>query len=205
VLAEESRGSSNDNDASNGWEAVAAQLVERRDRSSIGVNVVRSWAKSLNRGTSILDLGCGSGVPISQALMDDGFIVAGVDASPTLVATFRSRFPGMEIACEQAETSPFFGRTYDAVVAIGLMFLLSEAAQEALIARVGSALKGGGRFLFTCPLQSCAWNDLMTGRQSRSLGAAAYRAILSESGLALVGEYTDEGENHYYDAIRQSS
>jgi 2-polyprenyl-3-methyl-5-hydroxy-6-metoxy-1,4-benzoquinol methylase len=192
-----------DNDPSNGWEAVAAQLIQRRDQSRIGVDIVRAWTKSLNRGTSILDLGCGSGVPVSQALIDDGFIVTGIDASPTLVATFRSRFPGINIACEQAETSRFFGKTYDAVIAIGLMFLLSEAAQKTLIVKVGSALNVGGRFLFTSPSQSCIWNDLMTGRQSRSLGAAAYAAILSESGLTLIGEHTDEGQNHYYEAIRQ--
>jgi 2-polyprenyl-3-methyl-5-hydroxy-6-metoxy-1,4-benzoquinol methylase len=192
-----------DNDPANGWEAVARQLIERRDQSHIGVDVVRTWAGTLNRGASILDLGCGSGVPISQALMDDGFIVTGIDASPTLVAAFRRRFPGADIACEQAETSQFLGRTYDAAIAIGLLFVLGEAAQKTLISKVGSALKVGGRFLFTAPSQSCTWNDLMTGRQSRSLGAPAYLAILSQSGLALSGEYTDEGQNHYYSAIRQ--
>jgi 2-polyprenyl-3-methyl-5-hydroxy-6-metoxy-1,4-benzoquinol methylase len=194
---------SSDNDASNGWDAVAAQLIERRDQSRIGVTVVRTWARSLNRGASILDLGCGSGVPISQALMDDGFIVTGIDASPTLVAAFRARLPGIDIACEQAETSRFFGRTYDAVIAVGLMFLLSAAAQKALIIKIGSALNGGGRFLFTSPSQSCSWIDLMTGRQSRSLGAGAYVALLSEADMTLMSEYTDEGQNHYYDAVRQ--
>jgi SAM-dependent methyltransferase len=194
--------SSSDNDPANGWEAVAAQLIERRDHSHVGVNVVRSWAKTLNKGASILDLGCGSGVPISQALMDDGLILTGIDASPTLVAAFRRRFPGADIACERAETSQFLGRTFDAAIAVGLVFLLAEAAQKALISKVGSALRIGGRFLFTAPSQSCTWNDLMTGRQSRSLGAAAYLAILSEAGLTLVGDYTDEGQNHYYDAVR---
>jgi 2-polyprenyl-3-methyl-5-hydroxy-6-metoxy-1,4-benzoquinol methylase len=171
-------------------------LIERRDRLSIGVDVIRAWAKNLSRGTSVLDLGCGSGVPVSQTLIDEGFIVSAIDASPTLVATFRSRFPDVDIACEQAEISRFFGKTYDAVIAIGLMFLLSEVAQKTLILNVGSALNIGGRFLFTSPSQSCTWNDLMTSRQSRSLGAAAYRAELLDSGLTLSGEYTDEFHNH---------
>jgi 2-polyprenyl-3-methyl-5-hydroxy-6-metoxy-1,4-benzoquinol methylase len=189
-------------DPSNGWEAVAHQLIERRDQSRIGVNVVRNWARTLNPGASILDLGCGSGIPISQALMDAGFIVTGVDASPTLAATFRRRFPDTEIACEQAETSQFLGRTYDAAIAVGLLFLLGKAAQKVLISKVGSALKVGGRFLFTAPSQSCTWNDMLTGRQSLSLGAAAYLTMLSQSGLTVVDEYTDEGQNHYYDAVR---
>jgi hypothetical protein len=52
------------------------------------------------------------------------------------------------------------------------------------------------------PAQACTWNDLTTGRPSRSLGAAAYRAILAEAGLVLLAEYDDEGDNHYYDAAR---
>jgi SAM-dependent methyltransferase len=195
--------SSPDDDPSNGWEAVAARLIQRRDRSSIGIDVVRAWVKGLKSGASILELGCGSGLPVTRTLLDDGFIVTGIDTSPTLVATFRSRFPGIDVACERAETSGFFGRTYDAVISIGLMFLLPEATQRSLIAKVGSALHVGGQFLFTAPSQSCTWNDLMTGRPSRSLGAAAYEAILSQSGLTVSGEYTDEGHNHYFAAIRR--
>jgi SAM-dependent methyltransferase len=197
--------SPSDNDASNGWEGVAVQMLEQREHSSIGVEVVRTWAGALSGGASVLDLGCGSGVPVSQALMQAGFTVTGVDASPTLMAAFRNRFPGADSICEPVEASGLGGRTYDAVIAIGLMFLLSEAAQRALILKVGSVLKVGGRFLFTAPVQACTWNDLMTGRESRSLGAAAYEAILLRAGLARVGDYTDEGENHFYDAVRQAS
>jgi SAM-dependent methyltransferase len=192
-----------DNDASNGWEAVAAKLIEWREQSRIGVGVVRTWARALSSGASILDLGCGSGMPISKTLMDEGFIVSGIDASPTLVAAFRSRFPGADVACEPAETSRFFSRTFDAAIAVGLIFLLPADAQKTLLLSIGSALNPGGRLLFTSPSQSCEWADLMTGRQSRSLGTSAYLTILSEAGLTLTSEYTDEGENHYYDAIRK--
>jgi len=78
--------------------------------------------------------------------MDDGFIVYGVDASPSLTAAFRGRFP------------------------------------------------------------KCAtWADMLTGRQSLSLGDETYKAILSEAGLLLVDEYADEGKNHYYDSAKQQS
>jgi hypothetical protein len=30
------------------------------------------------------------------------------------------------------------------------------------------------------------------------LGAEAYKVLLSDAGLALVDEYLDEGDNHYY-------
>lgn len=185
-------------DASNGWEAVALQFMAAR--SAIGLETVRAWAAAIPPGGSILDLGAGSGVPLAAALIEQGFAVSAVDASPTLVAAFRRRFPNVEIACEPAEHSAFFNRSYDGVMAIGLMFLLPAAAQRAVIERVAKALRPSGRFLFTAPHKECAWADCLTGRSSVSLGAEAYGQILTQAGLDLVGQYRDEGANNYFEA-----
>jgi len=189
-------------DRSNGYEACAAEFIARRGRSSIGVATIRTWARSLPKGAAILDLGCGSGVPIAQALLSDGFAVWGVDASPTLVAAFRRRFPQSLVACEPVEDSALFDRTFDAAIAVGLMFLLPVDTQRALIRRVARALKAGGRFHFTSPAEACTWMDVLTGRPSQSLGAAAYATAIAEAGLTLLGEERDEGDNHYYDCRR---
>lgn len=189
------------NDPSNGYEAVASEFM--RLRQQIGATTVRTWSRTLPAAASILDVGCGSGVPISEALMNDGFTVFGVDASPTLVTAFRSRFPSAPVACEPVEASRFFDRQFDGVVAVGLMFLLPAEAQERLVRKVAAALNVGGRFLFTAPAQGCTWTDVLTGRRSVSLGIEAYTAMLKASGISLTGEYVDEGENHYYDACKR--
>jgi len=186
-------------DASNGYEAVAAEFMVRRERSSIGVETVRSWARALPPSGSILDLGCGHGSPLSTALAADGFAIHGVDASPTLVEAFRRRLPGAPVTCEAVEGSHFFGRTFDGVLAVGLIFLLPPEAQQGLIRRVAAALNRGGRFLFTAPPHRCTWSDVLTGRESLSLGAERYETIFSAAGLIPAGTYVDEGANHYYD------
>ncbi len=190
-------------DPSNGYEAVATKLIAGRQQSGVGVATVRTWGRSLPQGATILDLGCGFGVPISQALINDGFVIYGVDASSSLISEFRRRFPDVNVACEAVEDSRFFDRTFDGVIAVGLLFLMSEDSQRDLIRRVGLALNSGGRFLFTAPAQSCTWTDILTGRESLSLGADAYKAIIADAGLTLVGEHSDEGDNHYYDTCRQ--
>jgi 2-polyprenyl-3-methyl-5-hydroxy-6-metoxy-1,4-benzoquinol methylase len=192
-----------DTDASNGWEAVADKLIAHRAQSRIGVSVVQAWAQHLPRGASVLDLGCGSGVPLSEALVNEGFVVSGIDASSTLVAAFRKRFPHAPVACEPAETSPMFHRTFDGILAVGLLFLLPAEAQRSVILKAGAALNPGGRLLFSSPAQIATWSDMLTERESRSLGAAAYNVILAEAGLTLVGNYRDEGESYYYHAIKQ--
>jgi cyclopropane fatty-acyl-phospholipid synthase-like methyltransferase len=152
---------------------------------------------------AMLELGCGHGIPISRALIEDGFVIYGVDASPSLLAAFCSRFPHVQVACEAVEDSRFFDRTFDAAIAVGLMFLLSADAQRALIGRVAQALNSGGRFLFTAPAEPRTWSDVLTGQTSLSLGAQVYKAFLADAGFTLVGEYRDEGENHYYDSRKQ--
>lgn len=187
-------------DTSNGYEAFASEFMRYRGESSIGVATVRRWALALKPGASILDLGCGHGVPIATALIDAGFIVYGIDASPTLTSTFCRRFPNAHVTCEAVEDSAFFARTFDGVLAIGLMFLLDSDAQRDLVQKVAQALTPGGRFLFTSPSQVCTWTDVLTGRASRSVGADGYKAILATAGLTLLDEYVDEGDNHYFDA-----
>ena len=170
-------------------------------RSNIGASTVREWARLLPAGATVLDLGCGSGVPITSALIDCGLTVYAVEASPSLLSAFQQRFPEVPVECSPVEDSSFFGRTFDGVVAWGLMFLLAPATQLNLIHKVAAALRPGGRFLFTSPSPVCTWNDAVTGQESISLGREAYIEALEACGLTLESELEDEGENHYYSGM----
>ncbi|MDJ0920109.1 MAG: class I SAM-dependent methyltransferase [Henriciella sp.] len=189
-------------DLSNGYEEVAEAFMAAR--SSSGRAVVAGWAASLPRGASVIDLGAGSGEPMTAALIEAGLTVSAIDAAPSLVKAFQRRFPGVEIACEAAEESAFFGRTFEAALAVGLVFLLSEARQRALMENVASALNAGGRFLFSAPHQVCAWDDVLTGQRSRSLGTEAYADILAACGLHIVATHEDEGGTHYFEAEKSA-
>ena len=184
-------------DRSNGYEAIAEDFIRAR-RGGIGPDVVRDWSKRLAPGATVLDIGCGSGVPISQCLIEEGFQLFGVDASPTLVERFRERFPSVPVECCAVEDSGFFGRTFDAVVAWGLFFLLRPEVQITLIGKVAQALNPGGQFLFTSPWQIHTWVDNMTRLPSISLGRDVYERELTANGLTLTGSAEDQGKNYYY-------
>ena len=188
-------------DASHGYDAIAGAFARGRN-AKIGVATARAWARTIRPGGAVLDLGCGNGIPISRTLIEEGLEAWGVDASPAMVAAFRNNFPDVPIACEPAETSLFFGRRFDGIIAWGLIFLLPEPAQVALIRRAAEALEPGGSLLFTSPEPACTWDDLMTGRASRSLGGDAYRAHLAAAGLSVVAEHSDEGDNHYFESLK---
>ena len=190
-------------DGSSGYEAVAnIYIAGRGTRSrvgdSIGAAVVKAWADAFPPGATVLDLGSGPGEPSTRILQEAGLTTYAVDASPTMVAAFRERFPGVPIEQNTVEASGFFDRTFDGVLAWGLLFLLDAAAQALVIEKVARALNPGGRFLFTAPGEPFEWLDAMTGRPSRSLGAQSYERLLRDAGLAWVAEAQDEGGNDYY-------
>jgi cyclopropane fatty-acyl-phospholipid synthase-like methyltransferase len=182
------------------YERFADEFMRRR--SNIGASTVREWAGLLPAGATVLDLGCGSGVPITSVLIDCGLNVCAVEASPSLVSAFRQRFSEVPVECSPVEQSPFFDRTFDGAVAWGLMFLLAPGMQEALIRKVAAVLRPGGRFLFTSPSKACTWNDAVTGQESVSLGRDTYIEAFEACGLMLETEVDDEGENHYYSTRR---
>ena len=196
-------------DRSNGYEGVAAEFLagrgSARTRSKgIGVRAVREWARTLPQRAAVIDLGCGPGFPITEVLLTEGLNVYATDASASFVEAFGRNLPEIPVACEAVEDSTFFERTFDAVIAWGLMFLLPAEEQRRLIQRVADILAPDGRLLFTSEDEPLVWNDAMTGLESRSLGAVEYRRQLTAVGLSVIREYEDEGENHYFDALKRT-
>lgn len=190
-------------DRSNGYEGVSAEFLARRGSgrlTGIGVKEVREWARTLPRGAAVIDLGCGPGFPITEVLVVEGLNVFGVDAAPSFVEAFRRNLPNTPVVCEAVADSRFFDRTFDGVLAWGLMFLLRAEEQRRLIRRMAEILVPGGSLLFTSPARPVVWKDAMTGLESRSLGAEEYRRELGAVGLTVLKEYEDAGENHYYEA-----
>jgi SAM-dependent methyltransferase len=194
-------------DLSNGYESVAEVFLARRGNSgtrstAIGVKEVRKWAKALPPGSSVIDLGCGPGFPLTVVLVEEGLQVFGVDAAPSFVAAFKRNLPGTPIVCESVLESRLFDRTFEAVFSIGLMFLFKAEEQHRLIRRFADILVSGGRLLFTASAKPAVWNDAMTGLESISLGAEDYRKLLGAAGISVAEEYEDAGENHYFDAFK---
>ena len=188
------------NDLSRGYEALADEFI--RVRSNSGAELIRQWASSFAPGSAVLDVACGHGRPLTAVLVEVGLQVAALDAAPSMVAAFERNFPDVPVVCEAAETSAFFGRRFDGVLAVGLVFLLSEEEQPRLIANLAKALRPGGRLLFSAPTEVGAWDDLLTGLPSQSLGEEVYRRLLQGAGFGEVQSHRDKGGNHYYEAVR---
>lgn len=181
------------------YQAHADEFLAARDGSIIGAGVVRRWASALSPGTDVVEIACGGGYPITHALVEAGVNLWAIDASAALIEKFRARFPHIPAQCSSALECDYFGRKFGAAVSIGLIFLLEEPDQIALLHRVSDILLPNGRFLFTAPVQTGTWRDMTTGHECRSLGEARYVQALEDAGFRVIGTHVDEGENNHYE------
>lgn len=189
-------------DSAKAYEAHAHEFLRGRDVSPIGTQVADQWSRTLRKGASVIELACGGGYPITRVLNAAGLQLWAVESSPTLAAEFRSRFPAIPVQCARVQESDFFGRKYEGAIAIGLIFLLSESEQAALIKRVSEILVPGGRLLFTAPIEKGDWIDVNTGLECQSLGQASYEKCLKGAGFRILATFSDKGANNYYDVER---
>jgi SAM-dependent methyltransferase len=171
-----------------------------------GVPEVSALVASLTAGASVVDLGCGPGLPLTQVLLEHGLEVLGVDSSERMLEHFRRNFPNVPTLLAPIEDCDFGGRLFDAALAWGVMFHLSQEAQVRAIANVATALKAGGCLLFTSgDVDGSIQGEPMNGVPFRyhSFSVEGYRELLRTHGLVLEETHTDAGENRYYLARRR--
>src|SRR5687768_11212386 len=106
----------------------------------MGVPEVTALATSLPTGASVLDVGCGTGMPLTRVLLDHGCAVLGVDSSGKLLARFHGNFPHVPTICAPIQSCEFERRTFDAAIAWGVMFHLRHEDQLQAIANISRAL-----------------------------------------------------------------
>jgi SAM-dependent methyltransferase len=82
---------------------------------------------------SVLDLGCGCGVPISRTLADLGHDVVGVDISAVQVERARRLVPDARFIQADAASVSFPLGSFDAIVCLYMLIHLPHGEQEALI------------------------------------------------------------------------
>jgi len=95
----------------------------------------------------VLDVGCGAG-PLTQALVEAGFTITGIDPSPELVELARAAAPGADFVCGSIYDTEI--PSCEAIVAIGepLTYVCEGADIAGFFERAATVLPPGGLLIF---------------------------------------------------------
>jgi SAM-dependent methyltransferase len=131
-----------------GYDAMAERYLAWSDLrpSAIRLRYLAVAQDLLPRGSEVLELGCGAGIPMTAALAQ-GRTVTGVDLSATQLEMARRNVPAATFIQADMTELAFESATFDAVVAFYSLTHVPRDEQGGLLARIRDWLRPGGLFL----------------------------------------------------------
>jgi SAM-dependent methyltransferase len=176
------------------YERHAHDYVADRGRRLAGE---RAWLDRfgalLPPGATILDIGCGSGEPMARDLIDHGFAVEGIDASPTLISVCRDRFPDQSWHVADMRTLAL-GRRFHGILAWDSFFHLRGDDQRGMFDVFRQHAAPGAALMFTSGTVEGEAIGSYHGEPlyHASLATETYRELLAGNGFRVVNHITDD-------------
>lgn len=147
----------------------------------------------LETGATVLDLGCGSGVPVARNLVDHKFRVTGVDTSPAMIALCRERMPDQEWLIGDMRTTPVRAR-FDGILGWDSFFFLAPDEQRRMFDVFAAHAAPRCVLMFnTGPTHGEAVGTYRgEPLYHASLSPAEYRSLLGGAGFAVLAHVADD-------------
>lgn len=124
------------------WDAARSSLFPHE------IPFLEHLTSNLVRPARVLDLGCGTGRPIAEFLLRQGYSVTGVDQAEDLLALARERLPQGRWVHAQLETfAP--DEEYDGAVIWDSLFHIPREHHEPILRTTLRSLRKGSRAILT--------------------------------------------------------
>lgn len=179
------------------YDTISAWHIANRQQH-IGIEEVEKFTALLQAGATILDLGCGHGLPMSKYLVEKGYDVYAIDNSQQLIAAYKINFPGVPVACEDIQDSSLFNKQFHGIIAYGVLFFLSEEDQKTVLHNISKALLPNGLLLFTASKESIIGISTMAELEFPYISLGLEQYVNALRGMSLVSAYPDAWDNFVY-------
>jgi ubiquinone/menaquinone biosynthesis C-methylase UbiE len=124
----------------NSYDKIAAVYHSERDMFDNWAELTE-FASILPSGGHILDVGCGSGVPVCKYLADAGFTVTGIDFSEAMIDLARKHVSGAEFIRMDMSELDFPENSFDGIAAFYSVFHIPRNQHLSLFSNFHRMLK----------------------------------------------------------------
>jgi ubiquinone/menaquinone biosynthesis C-methylase UbiE len=189
-----------------GYDAIVERYLAMRPRDTADVLLLDKLIASVPKDGTVLDAGCGAGVPITELLVNH-FDVTGVDFSEEQISRARQLVPRAQFLCADLRTVEFPAAYFDAICAYYSIIHIPRQDHAAVLKRFERFLRPGG-----VALLCLGAGDLPSDTVPDFLGAPMFWShfdaktstrLVEQSGLAvewttLVEDTTSPGAGHLF-------
>jgi 2-polyprenyl-3-methyl-5-hydroxy-6-metoxy-1,4-benzoquinol methylase len=181
---------------------------ELKRSKTIGVDYLDKFLsllsiKSNQRDTkSFLDIGCGTGIPLTKHLVSFGEEVTGIDISPEMVKKSRINIPNATFI--NADISTYkIDKKFDGILAWDSLFHIPLEKQEKIIRKLIGFLKTNGVLMFTTGGEHGELLSEMFGQTFyySSLSEDQYIKILLQGNCEVIINEIDDPTSHGHRVI----
>ncbi len=173
-------------------------LVHRQSLKSDAY--VRLLLKQLPKNSSILDIGCGAGVPVDDIIVKAGHEVTGIDLSPSLINEARKLVPQASYFVGDMQLLKPKEYSVDAVVCLYALFHIPRSDHSRMVKTFASYLPINGWLLISMGDRAFEGVHEMYGVASYSSqwGSVENKKIIESSGFKIYSEEfaMSNGERH---------
>lgn len=132
----------------NGYSKIATRYNEHRNRFSTD-NELKKFTSLLPQDARVLDAGCGTGIPVTQFLVERGYHVTGIDVAPGMIALARHQVPKAEFMEGDMTQLIFPDESFDGIVSTFAIIHVPREKHSRIYQNFYRVLKPGGILLFS--------------------------------------------------------
>lgn len=185
-----------------GWSSRFAKI--RRQTQTVYQNGCNQWDRQRDRSLmerkwldrfiftipdqgSVLDLGCGTGEPVSAYLIAKELKLTGIDYAPAMIEQASHRFPQANWQVMDMRSMELNFR-FHGILSWNGSFHLTAKEQRKLIPKLYEALKPGGQLLLTIGHEHGEVTGIVAGREvyHASLSPSEYQELCDAAGFKKV-------------------
>lgn len=182
-----------------GYDKMAQAYLASRDRLKSG-KYIQQLVKYLPKNASVLDLGCGAGIPVDDLLLKAGHSVIGIDISHEQIKLARKNCPRGQYLIGDIQDLEMGEYRVDAVISFYTIFHTPKDSHGKLLRVVASFLKKGGYLLVTMGDREFEGEHELYGAKmwSSQHGTAKNRSLVESAGFKIIIDELDYsgGERH---------
>ena len=181
---------------------------ELKRSKTIGVNYVDKFLSLLSIKSnhpdtkSLLDIGCGTGLPLTKHLVSFGEEVTGIDISTEMIKKSRINNPNATFIKEDISTYKI-DRKFDGILAWDSLFHIPLEKQGKIIIKLIGLLKKNGVFMFTTGGEYGEFLSEMFGQTFyySSLSEDRYIKIILQGNCEVIINEIDDPTSHGHRVI----
>jgi len=189
------------NDVRQAYDEVAETYASVRSESGQDMDILAAFLDPLSSSATILDAGCGQGVPVFRHL-DEVATAVGLDLSRKQLRLATANVPGGRLVQGDLTQLPVADGVFDAVTAYHTLIHVPLDAHQTVITEFARTLRPGGRLLLTeSPAEWTGanpdWLDTGVEMQWSMAGADTTRDQLRNAGFTIFDEWEVNNDEHW--------